>query len=127
MKSNDLSPAMTQYLQIKEKYQDCILFYRMGDFYEMFYDDAVIASRELDLILTGKSCGTDKKAPMCGVPYHSAQTYVAKLVANGHKVAICEQLSLPQKGVKTLDRDVVRVITPGTLIDEEMLEGQMNN
>ena len=127
MKSNDLSPAMTQYLQIKEKYQDCILFYRMGDFYEMFYDDAVIASRELDLILTGKSCGTDKKAPMCGVPYHSAQTYVAKLVANGHKVAICEQLSLPQKGVKTLDRDVVRVITPGTLIDEEMLEGQKNN
>ena len=124
---NTLSPAMQQYLQIKENYKDCILFYRMGDFYEMFYEDAITASQELDLVLTGKSCGIEERAPMCGVPYHSAQSYIAKLVSNGHKVAICEQLSLPVKGVKTVDRDVVRVITPGTIIDEEMLEGQNNN
>ncbi len=123
----ELSPAMIQYNNIKEKYKDCILFYRMGDFYEMFFEDAIQASKELDLVLTGKACGGENKAPMCGVPYHSAQTYIAKLVANGHKVAICEQLSVPTKGVKTLERDVVRVITPGTLIDEEMLTGQSNN
>ncbi len=122
-----VSPAMAQYLQIKDKYQDCILFYRMGDFYEMFYEDAVTASQELDLVLTGKSCGTEERAPMCGVPYHSAQTYISKLIANGHKVAICEQLTQPQKGVKMLERDVVQVITPGTIIDEGMLEAQRNN
>ena len=122
-----VSPAMAQYLQIKEKYKDCILFYRMGDFYEMFYEDALTASQELDLVLTGKSCGTDERAPMCGVPYHSAQTYISKLLANGHKVAICEQLTTPQKGVKMLERDVVQVITPGTIIDESMLESQRNN
>lgn len=122
-----VSPAMAQYLQIKEKYKDCILFYRMGDFYEMFYEDALTASKELDLVLTGKSCGTDERAPMCGVPFHSAQTYISKLIANGHKVAICEQLTLPQKGVKMLERDVVQVITPGTIVDENMLEAQRNN
>ena len=122
-----MSPAMEQYLQIKEKYNDCILFYRMGDFYEMFFDDAILASKELDLILTGKACGRVEKAPMCGVPYHSAQTYIGKLVANGHKVAICEQLTQPKKGVKMLERDVVRVVTPGTIIEEDLLEGQKNN
>ena len=122
-----LSPAMAQYLQIKEKYKDCILFYRMGDFYEMFYDDALTVSSELDLVLTGKSCGTQERAPMCGVPYHSAETYISKLLANGHKVAICEQLTTPQKGVKMLERDVVQVITPGTIVDESMLEAQRNN
>ena len=122
-----ISPAMAQYLQIKEKYKDCILFYRLGDFYEMFYEDAVIVSQELDLVLTGKSCGQEERAPMCGVPYHSAQTYIAKLLANGHKVAICEQLTQPQKGVKMLERDVVQVITPGTIVDESMLEAQRNN
>lgn len=122
-----LSPAMAQYLQIKEKYKDCILFYRMGDFYEMFYEDALTVSSELDLVLTGKSCGTQERAPMCGVPYHSAETYIAKLLANGHKVAICEQLTTPQKGVKMLERDVVQVITPGTIVDESMLEAQRNN
>ena len=122
-----LSPAMAQYLQIKEKYKDCILFYRMGDFYEMFYEDALTVSSELDLVLTGKSCGTQERAPMCGVPYHSAETYISKLLANGHKVAICEQLTTPQKGVKMLERDVVQVITPGTIVDESMLEAQRNN
>lgn len=124
---NELSPAMKQFLLIKEKYKDCILMYRMGDFYEMFFDDAVTASKELDLILTGKSCGLEEKAPMCGVPHHAVQNYIAKLVGAGYKVAICEQLNQPGKGVKMLDRDVVRVITPGTLIDDEMLEGQKNN
>ena len=122
-----LSPAMAQYLQIKEKYKDCILFYRMGDFYEMFYEDALTVSSELDLVLTGKSCGTQERAPMCGVPYHSAETYISKLLANGHKVAICEQLTTPQKGVKMLERDVVQIITPGTIVDESMLEAQRNN
>ena len=122
-----LSPAMAQYLQIKEKYKDCILFYRMGDFYEMFYEDALTVSSELDLVLTGKSCGTQERAPMCGVPYHSAETYISKLLANGHKVAICEQFTTPQKAVKMLERDVVQVITPGTIVDESMLEAQRNN
>ena len=122
-----VSPAMEQYLQIKDKYKDCVLFYRMGDFYEMFYDDAILASKELDLILTGKNCGKPERAPMCGVPYHSAQTYIGKLVANGHKVAICEQLTVTKKGVKMLERDVVRVITPGTIVEEDLLEGQKNN
>lgn len=122
-----LSDGMKQYKKIKERYSDCILLNRMGDFYEMFFDDAIIASKELDLILTSKKCGLPEKAPMCGVPFHAVQTYIAKLVANGHKVAICEQLTQPQKGVKMLVRDVVRVVTPGTVIDEEMLEGQRNN
>ncbi len=123
-----MSPGMQQYLNVKEKYQDCILLNRMGDFYEMFFEDAIIASKELDLILTGKNCGLDEKAPMCGVPYHAVQTYIAKLVANGHKVAICEQLTQPQPGKNVmLERDVVRVVTPGTIIEEEMLEGQKNN
>lgn len=128
MSESKLSPGMEQYKKIKEKYKDCILLYRLGDFYEMFYEDAVIASRELDLILTGKSTGKDTgKAPMCGVPYHAIQNYIAKLIANGHKVAICEQLSQPVGKSKVFVRDVVRVITPGTVIDEEMLEGQKNN
>lgn len=127
MSKENLSPAMKKYLQIKENYQDCILLYRMGDFYEMFFEDAIKASKALDLILTRKSCGLAEKAPMCGVPYHAIKTYIARLVANGYKVAICEQLTQPKPGVKLLERDVVRVITPGTLIDEEMLEGPKNN
>lgn len=127
MSKENLSPAMKKYLEIKENYQDCILLYRMGDFYEMFFEDAIKASKALDLILTRKSCGLAEKAPMCGVPYHAIKTYIARLVANGYKVAICEQLTQPKPGVKLLERDVVRVITPGTLIDEEMLEGPKNN
>ncbi len=125
---NLASPGMRQYFNVKEKYEDCILLNRMGDFYEMFYEDAVIASRELDLVLTKKNCGLPEKAPMCGMPYHAAQTYIARLVANGHKVAICEQLTQPQPGKNVmLERDVVRVITPGTIIEEEMLEQKRNN
>ena len=127
MSKENLSPAMKKYLEIKENYQDCILLYRMGDFYEMFFEDAIKASKALDLILTRKSCGLAEKAPMCGVPYHAIKTYIARLVANGYKVAICDQLTQPKPGVKLLERDVVRVITPGTLIDEEMLEGPKNN
>ena len=127
MNITQLSPGMQQYFEIKSKYEDCILLYRLGDFYEMFYDDAVTASKVLDLVLTAKNCGNGDKAPMCGVPFHAAQTYIAKLVSAGHKVAICEQLTAPIKGKKTIDRDVVRVITPGTLIDDEMLDGNKNN
>ena len=127
MSKENLSPAMKKYLEIKENYQDCIILYRMGDFYEMFFEVAIKASKALDLILTRKSCGLAEKAPMCGVPYHAIKTYIARLVANGYKVAICEQLTQPKPGVKLLERDVVRVITPGTLIDEEMLEGPKNN
>ena len=90
-----LSPMMQQYFDIKEKYKDCILFYRVGDFYEMFYDDAHLASRELELTLTGKQCGQEERAPMCGVPYHAADTYIHRLVEKGHKVAICEQTEDP--------------------------------
>lgn len=121
------SPGMRQYLEIKQKYADCILLNRMGDFYEMFFEDAEIASKELDLVLTGKNCGGDvPRAPMCGVPYHAAQVYIAKLVANGHKVAICEQLSDPAPG-KMVVRDVVQVITPGTVMEQDMLENSKNN
>lgn len=121
-----LSPGMRQYRDIKKQYPDAILFYRLGDFYEMFYEDAVTASNVLDLVLTSKNCGNEQRAPMCGVPFHSAQTYVAKLLAEGYKVAICEQLSEPTSG-KMVERDVVRVITPGTITDEEMLDGAKNN
>ncbi|MBO5394878.1 MAG: DNA mismatch repair protein MutS [Clostridia bacterium] len=118
---------MRQYLELKQNYADCIVLNRMGDFYEMFFEDAEIAARELDLVLTGKNCGSDvPRAPMCGVPYHAAQTYIAKLVANGHKVAICEQLSDPKPG-KIVERDVLQVITPGTVMEQEMLENNKNN
>lgn len=128
MSEEKLSPGMEQYKKIKKKYEDCILLYRMGDFYEMFFQDAITASRELDLILTAKNTGKDMdKAPMCGVPYHAIQSYIARLIANGHKVAVCEQLTEPTKGSKIVERDVVRIITPGTVIDDEMLEGQKNN
>jgi len=121
---NKLSPGMKQYRAIKEKYNDCILFFRMGDFYEMFDDDAILASRELGITLTGKNCGLEERIPMCGVPFHSYETYCARLIANGHKVAICEQLTPPGKNI--VQRDVVRVITPGTLIDSTMLDETTN-
>ncbi len=125
---DDMSPGMRQYLNIKDKYNDCIILNRMGDFYEMFFEDALTASKELDLILTSKKCGTNQKAPMCGVPYHSVDNYISKLVANGHKVAIVEQLTQPTPGKNTmLERDVVRVITPGTIIEQDMLDQKKNN
>ena len=126
-KVKEPSSMMKHYLQMKEKYKDCILFYRLGDFYELFYDDAIEISNVLDLTLTGKNCGLDERAPMCGVPYHAAESYIAKLVSLGYKVAICEQLTEPKKGVKIVERDVVRVVTAGTVVDDSMLEERKNN
>ena len=122
-----LSPMMQQYVITKEKYKDAILLYRLGDFYEMFFEDAVIASKALDLTLTGKMCGLEERAPMCGIPYHALDGYLARLIEQGYKVAICEQITEPKKGVKLVERDVVRVITPGTLIDSNLLDDKKNN
>ncbi len=124
---SELSPMMQQYMRIKEENSDAILFFRLGDFYEMFFDDAITASRELDLTLTGKDCGMEERAPMCGVPYHSCEAYIARLVERGYKVAVCEQTEDPSKTKKLVKRDVVRIITPGTVIDGDMLEEGSNN
>ena len=126
-KQNGLSPMMEQYFDIKSKYPDMLLFFRLGDFYEMFFDDAKIASEELDLVLTGRDCGQEERAPMCGVPFHSADNYIAKLVNRGYKVAICEQLEDPKLVKGLVKRDVVRIITPGTVIEGNMLEDGVNN
>ncbi|HIV87166.1 MAG TPA: DNA mismatch repair protein MutS [Candidatus Pygmaiobacter gallistercoris] len=123
----ELSPMMRQYFEIKEKYKDTILFFRLGDFYEMFYDDALIASKELELTLTGRDCGQEERAPMCGVPYHSCEGYIARLIAKGYKVAICEQVEDPAKAKGLVRRDIVRVITPGTVIESSMLDDAKNN
>ena len=123
----EYSPMMQHYLATKEKYKDCILFYRLGDFYEMFFDDAVNVSRELELTLTGKDCGQEERAPMCGIPYHAAESYIAKLVQNGHKVAICEQLEDPKLAKGIVKRDVIRVVTPGTVTESNLLEEKRNN
>ena len=127
MQDKKMSPMMLRYLQTKEEYPDSILFYRLGDFYEMFFDDAITASRELELTLTGKNCGLEERAPMCGVPFHSAGVYVQRLVAKGYKVAICEQLSDPNESKGLVERGVVRVVTAGTLTDENMLDEKKNN
>ncbi len=124
--NENISPMMRLYLQTKEQYKDCILLYRLGDFYEMFFEDAERASRILDLTLTGKNCGLPERAPMCGVPYHAVDNYIAKLIAAGEKVAICEQLSEPN-GKQLVERDVVRVITPGTVMESDILEGGKSN
>ena len=123
----DLSPMMKQYLEIKKQHKDEILFYRIGDFYEMFFDDAITASRELDLTLTGKQCGLEERAPMCGVPFHSYETYMARLIAKGYKVAICEQVEDPATAKGLVKRDIVRVVTPGTVIESSMLQDDRNN
>ena len=123
----EYSPMMQHYLATKEKYKDCILFYRLGDFYEMFFDDAINVSRELELTLTGKDCGQEQRAPMCGIPYHAAESYIAKLVQNGHKVAICEQLEDPKLAKGIVKRDVIRVVTPGTVTESNLLEEKRNN
>ena len=122
-----LSPMMQQYFQIKENYQDTILMFRLGDFYEMFFDDAKLASKELELVLTGRDCGQEERAPMCGVPFHSADGYIAKLVGKGYKVAICEQMEDPALAKGIVKRDVIRVITPGTVIESSMLDESKNN
>ncbi len=126
-KEPKLSPMMAQYFQIKKDYPGVILFFRLGDFYEMFFDDAKIASKILDLVLTGKDCGQGERAPMCGVPFHSSDSYIAKLVSYGYKVAICEQTEDPAKAKGLVKRDVVRVITPGTVIENNILEDGVNN
>ena len=123
----ELSPLMQQYMRIKNEHQDAILFYHIGDFYEIFFDDALTASRELDLTLTGKQCGLEERAPMCGVPVHSYESYVAKLISKGYKVAICEQMEDPATAKGLVKRDVVRVITPGTVIENSMLQDDKNN
>ena len=123
----NLSPMMQQYFAVKEQYPDTILFFRLGDFYEMFYDDAKLVSRELDLTLTGRDCGQEERAPMCGVPFHSYETYLARLVAKGYKVAICEQMEDPALAKGLVKRDIVRVVTPGTVLESSMLDEARNN
>lgn len=122
-----LTPMMQQYFEIKENYKYCILFFRLGDFYEMFYDDAIIASKELEITLTGKDCGQEERAPMCGIPFHSADGYIAKLVEKGYKVAICEQVEDPKQAKGIVKRDVIRVVTPGTVLDNTVLDETKNN
>ena len=118
---------MTHYLQVKEQYPDCVLFYRLGDFYEMFFDDAVKVSAMLDLTLTGRDCGEKQRAPMCGIPFHAADNYIAKLVELGEKVAICEQLEEPTPGKKLVERDVIRIVTAGTITEESLIDEKANN
>ncbi len=122
-----VTPMMQQYLQIKEQYKDCILFFRLGDFYEMFFEDAHTASRELELTLTGKDCGLEERAPMCGVPFHSASVYITRLIEKGYKVAICEQMSDPALSKGLVEREVVRIVTPGTIVDSSLLEERENH
>ena len=123
----EYSPMMQHYLSMKEEYKDCILFYRLGDFYEMFFDDAIEVSRELELTLTGKECGMEERAPMCGIPYHAANVYIAKLIEKGYKVAICEQLEDPKNTKGMVKRGVVKIVTPGTVLDETVLDEKKNN
>lgn len=122
-----LSPMMEQYFKIKEQHKDHILFFRLGDFYEMFYDDALTASKELELTLTGRDCGQEERAPMCGVPYHSSEAYIARLIKKGYKVAICEQMEDPKAAKGVVKREVIRVVTPGTLVETSMLDEGVNN
>ncbi len=122
-----LSPMMQKYLETKEEYKDCILFYRLGDFYEMFFEDAITVSRELEITLTGKDCGLEERAPMCGVPYHAAETYLNRLVQKGYKVAIAEQVEDPKQAKGLVKREVIRVVTPGTLLSSSALDETKNN
>ncbi len=122
-----LTPMMQQYMEVKEQYKDCILFYRLGDFYEMFFDDALTASKVLEITLTGRDCGQEERAPMCGVPYHACDTYLNKLIENGYKVAICEQVEDPKQAKGIVRREVIRVVTPGTNMSQTILEESKNN
>ena len=123
----ELTPMMKKYMETKEEYKDCILFYRLGDFYEMFFDDAITASRELEITLTGKSCGLEERAPMCGIPFHAVEGYLNRLVAKGYKVAICEQVEDPKTAKGLVKREVVRIVTPGTNLDSGALDESKNN
>ena len=121
-----LSPMMVQYMDIKDKYNDTIIFFRLGDFYEMFFEDAILCSRELELALTGKNAGLDERVPMCGIPYHAYNTYLDKLIEKGYKVAICEQLSDPKTTKGMVERDVIQVVTKGTVMDNSLKEKDSN-
>ena len=122
-----LSPMMQHYLDTKKEYPDCILFYRLGDFYEMFFEDAKTTSRELELTLTGKDCGLEERAPMCGVPHHALETYLTRLVQKGYKVAIAEQMEDPRLAKGLVKREVTRVVTPGTILSGQALDETRNN
>jgi len=124
---NEFTPMIQQYLSIKEQYNDCILFFRLGDFYEMFFDDAVTASRELEITLTGRDCGLEERAPMCGIPFHASEPYISKLISKGYKVAICEQVEDPALAKGIVKREVIRVVTPGTVTETSMLDEKKNN
>ena len=123
----ELTPMMQQYMKTKEEYKDCILFYRLGDFYEMFFDDAITASKELEITLTGKNCGLEERAPMCGVPYHAVDSYLNRLVSKGYKVAISEKEEDPATAKGIVKREVVRIATPGTNLDTQALDETKNN
>ena len=123
----DLSPMMQQYMAVKNQHKDALVFFRLGDFYEMFFDDAVTASRELELTLTGRDCGLPERAPMCGVPYHSCEGYIARLIKKGYKVAICEQMENPATAKGMVRREVIRIVTPGTLIESNLLDEGAHN
>ncbi len=125
--TNTFTPMMQKYLETKEQYKDCILFYRLGDFYEMFFDDAITVSRELEITLTGKSCGQEERAPMCGVPYHAVDGYLTRLVAKGYKVAICDQVEDPKQAKGLVKREVTRIVTPGTILDAQVIDETKNN
>ena len=123
----EYSPMMQHYLDTKKQYSDCILFYRLGDFYEMFFDDAITVSRELEITLTGKDCGQEERAPMAGIPFHAAEAYISRLISKGYKVAICEQMEDPKEAKGIVKREVIRVVTPGTVIESNLLEEKKNN
>ena len=122
-----LTPMMTQYLETKQQHPDCILFYRLGDFYEMFFEDAKTVARELEITLTGKDCGLEERAPMCGVPYHAVEGYLARLVQKGYKVAIAEQMEDPKMAKGLVKREVIRIVTPGTITSAQALDESKNN
>lgn len=126
-KTQQLSPMMQQYMETKKEYPDCILFYRLGDFYEMFFEDALTASKALDITLTGRDCGLEERAPMCGVPYHAVDSYLYKLVQQGYKVAIAEQMEDPVLAKGLVKREVIRVVTPGTITSSQALDETKNN
>ena len=124
---SSLSPMMQHYVKTKEEYSDCILFYRLGDFYEMFFEDAQTVSKELELTLTGKDCGMAERAPMCGVPFHAAEVYINRLISKGYKVAVCEQVEDPKQAKGIVKREVIRVVTPGTTLNTQALDETKNN
>ena len=124
---NKLSPMMLHYVELKDEYDDVILFYRLGDFYEMFFEDAELVAHELELTLTSKQAGLEERVPMCGIPFHAAEIYIDKLVKLGHKVAICEQLEDPKTAKGIVKRGVIRILTPGTIVESNLLEEKKNN